>query len=257
MVVWIGGGTGSGKTTVTRLLAGRHGLRVFPVDAFWYSHLARRPEPEPDPDAQWLGASPAAQAREFEALTRRRWSLILDDLAALPGRPPTVVEGPQVLPDLIPSGHEAVFLVPTPAFQRSVLQRRPLPATADPAAALANRVEKDRLHGARVASLARERGFPLIAVDGTRPPASVLAAVEAALPGVRRAAPGTVAEVREARRWENAVAANIRSWLATAHVPPEKINKYPFACECGAPGCVAIVDVAADEMGTEAIAFGH
>jgi dephospho-CoA kinase len=31
--IWIGGGTGSGKSTVTRILAARHGLRVFPLDA--------------------------------------------------------------------------------------------------------------------------------------------------------------------------------------------------------------------------------
>src|SRR5690348_12790331 len=42
--VWIGGSTGSGKSTVTRLLAARHGLRVFPVDAFWYSHVRRLSE---------------------------------------------------------------------------------------------------------------------------------------------------------------------------------------------------------------------
>lgn len=40
-VGWISGGTGSGKTTVARALAARHGLRMFPVDAFWYAHTAR------------------------------------------------------------------------------------------------------------------------------------------------------------------------------------------------------------------------
>jgi len=45
--------------------------------------LKRLPEPEPDPDRQWLGATPAEQAAEFEAVTRRRWPLVLDDLAAL------------------------------------------------------------------------------------------------------------------------------------------------------------------------------
>ena len=73
VTVWVGGGTGSGKTTVTRMLAGRHGLPVFPLDAFWYSHEARLPEPERSPDDQWLGQTPAAQAAEFEALARRIW----------------------------------------------------------------------------------------------------------------------------------------------------------------------------------------
>jgi len=111
VAVWIGGGTGSGKTTVTRMFAGRHGLRVFPLDAFWYSHAARLPEPEPEPDEQWLEQTPAEQAAEFEALTRRRWPLVAADLAALPSSPPVVVEGPQVLPDLVPPGDQAVFLL--------------------------------------------------------------------------------------------------------------------------------------------------
>ena len=132
VIGWIGGGTGSGKTTVTRVLAGRHGLRVFPLDAFWYSHAARLPEPEPDPDEQWLGSTPTEQAAEFEAVTRRRWPLVLNDLACLPACPPVVVEGPQVLPDLVPGGDAAVFLVATVQFQRSVLERRPLPHTGDP-----------------------------------------------------------------------------------------------------------------------------
>ena len=42
-----------------------------------------------------------------------------------------------------------MFLVATPRFQRSVLERRPLPPTADARQALANRIEKDRLYGER------------------------------------------------------------------------------------------------------------
>jgi dephospho-CoA kinase len=71
-VGWIGGGRGSGKTTVARALAARHGLRIFPVDAFWYGHSARLnaaqrlagqlDEPELTPDQQWLGQTPEEQA---------------------------------------------------------------------------------------------------------------------------------------------------------------------------------------------------
>jgi hypothetical protein len=108
--VWIGGSTGSGKSTVTRVLAARHGLRVFPVDAFWYSHVTRLGEldQEHTPGEQWLGMTPAERAADFEALTRRRWPLVVADLAALPPTPPVIVEGPQVLPDLIPAGDHAV-----------------------------------------------------------------------------------------------------------------------------------------------------
>jgi cytidylate kinase len=78
VTVWVGGGTGAGKTTVTRLLAGRHGLRVFQLDAFWYKHAIALSEPEPSPDEQWLGLTPAEQAEEFEAFARRR--LVADNV---------------------------------------------------------------------------------------------------------------------------------------------------------------------------------
>ena len=96
----------------------------------------------------------------------------------LPAHPGTVVEGPQVLPDGLPRGAAAVFLVPTPKVQRSVLEGRPLPSTANPRLALENRIEKDRLFAERVGSLARAHGFPVVSVDGSTPPAQVLAQVE-------------------------------------------------------------------------------
>jgi hypothetical protein len=184
VIGWIGGGTGSGKTTVARVLAGRFGWRVFPLDAFWYSHAARLPEREPDPGEQWLGSAPAEQAAEFEALTRRRWPLVLSDVTGLPARPPVVVEGPQVLPDLVPAGDAAVFLVATARFQRSVLEQRPLPHTRDPRQALDNRIEKDRLFAERIVQLAHRRGFPVITIDGSRSMDEVVAAVEHALLGL-------------------------------------------------------------------------
>jgi hypothetical protein len=287
--VWIGGSTGSGKSTVTRILAARHGLRVFPVDAFWYSHVRRlheqtaerspdecstaerspdecstaerspdecstaeRSPDERSPDEQWLGMTPAEQAADFEALTRKRWPLVLADLDALPPDPPVIVEGPQVLPDLIPPGDRAVFLIGTPEWQRDVLARRPLPATADPPRALANRIEKDRLYGERVVELARARGFAVILVDGSRKPAEIADEIT----GLPEYGPG----VSAARRWENQIVAdNIRSWLATPHRTPELPDAWPFACECGRSTCTVMVPRSLFEFDASArvLADGH
>jgi hypothetical protein len=253
-VVWIGGSTGSGKTTVTRILAARHGLRVFPVDAFWYSHVHRLGElaDEPAPDAQWLDMTPAEQAADFEASTRRRWPLVVADLDALPPSPPVIVEGPQVLPDLIPPGDRAVFLVGTTEWQRSVLEKRPLPMTADPPRALENRIEKDRLYGQRVVSLARARGFPVISIDGSRTPEEIAEEI----PGLPEPGPG----VSAARRWENRIVAdNIRSWMASMHWTPDSPDAWPFVCECGRPGCLDTVSRSIPEFDATArvLAPGH
>ena len=236
-VAWVGGGTGAGKTTVARALALRHGLRAFHVDAFWYAHDFRLGETELAPDEQWLGLTPEKQARSFEATSRRRLELVLEDFEALPARPPIVVEGPQILPDVLPAGAPAVFLVPSCEFQRSLLAKRPLPPTADPQRALENRIEKDRLYAERVAALAAAHGFTTIVVDGSRPPDVILDEVERVLAPVVCAVREPV-DLGPVRRWENeAVAANIRSWLSSLHAPAEAPFPYPYACECGRRGC--------------------
>jgi hypothetical protein len=225
--IWIGGGTGAGKSSTARSLSVRHGLRRFAIDSFWYAYDARWAQPRKSPDEQWLETPPEVQATEFEETSRRMMRFALDDLAVLPDVP-TVVEGPQILPDLVPAGDQAVFLDPTPEFQRSVLGPRPMPSS-DPVRALANRLVKDRLYADRVAALARECGFPVIVMDGSR---NLVADVEELLE-----VPDGPEDLRAARRWENeATAANIRAWLASPEAPRQE-SRHPYACECGRRGC--------------------
>jgi hypothetical protein len=236
--IWIGGGTGGGKSTTARALAVRHGLRRFAIDSFWYAYDARRAQPRKTPDEQWLETPPEVQAAEFEETSRWMMRYALDDLAVLPAAP-TVVEGPQILPDLVPDGDQAIFLDPTPEWQREVLSSRSMPSS-DPARALEARLVKDRLYADRVASLAREQGFPVLEMDGRRE----LAAEVASLLEI----PEGAADLSAVRRWENeAAAANIRSWLASPEAPREYPG-YPFACECGRPGCDELVPMTIEEF---------
>lgn len=236
--IWIGGGTGGGKSTTARALAIEHGLRRFAIDSFWYEYDARWAQPRKSPDEQWLHTPPEVQAAEFEETSRRMMGYALEDLATLPGAP-TVVEGPQILPDLVPPGDQAVFLNPTPEWQRSVLEQRPMPSS-DPDRALAHRLVKDRLYADRVAALARERGFPVLEMDGSR---NLAAEVESLLDILAGAA-----DLAAVRRWENEkAAANIRAWLASPEAP-RKHGGYPFACECGARGCDEVVVLTVPEF---------
>lgn len=236
--IWIGGGTGGGKSTTARALAVEHGLRRFPIDAFWYAYGARWGEPRKSPDEQWLETPPEVQAAEFEETSRRMMRYALDDLAVLP-EVPTVVEGPQILPDLVPPGDQAVFLDPTPEFQREVLESRSMPSS-DPARALRARLVKDRLYADRVAALARENGFPVLVMDGER---DLLAEVESLL-----RIPRGEADLRAVRRWENeAAAAWIRAWLASPEAPQED-DGYAYVCECGRRGCDELVQLTLEEF---------
>ena len=236
--IWIGGGTGAGKSTAARGLAVRHGLRRFAIDSFWYAYDARWAQPRKTPDEQWLETPPEVQAAEFEETSRRMMRFALEDLAQLPDVP-TVVEGPQILPDLVPPGDQAVFLEPTPGFQRLVLEQRSMPSS-DPARALQARLAKDRLYADRVAALAREHGFPVLVVDGDR---DLVAEVEALLE-----LPEGVVDLAAVRRWENeAAAANIRAWLVSPEAPREH-GGFPFACECGRRGCDEVAQLTIEEF---------
>jgi hypothetical protein len=246
--IWVGGGTGGGKTTTARELALRHGLRRFSIDSFWYAYDERSAQPRKSPDEQWLETPPEVQAAEFEKVSRRMMRFALDDLAELPDMP-TVVEGPQILPDLVPDGDQAVFLDPTPEWQRAVLLPRPMPSS-DPDRALANRLVKDRLYADRVAVLARGHGFPVLATDGTR---DLVAEVESLLD-----VPDGAADLRAVRRWENEVtAANIRTWLASPERPREQHHAYPYACECGRRGCAETVQLTIAEFDTSSQVLAH
>jgi pimeloyl-ACP methyl ester carboxylesterase len=245
--IWIGGGTGGGKTTTARELAVRHGLRRFSIDSFWYAYDTRWAQPRKSPDEQWLETPPDVQAAEFEETSRRMMLFAIEDLEALPDAP-TVVEGPQILPDLVPDGDQAVFLDPTPEWQRSVLMPRPMPSS-DPDRALEARLVKDRLYADRVSALARERGLPVLAMNGER---DLVADVESLLD-----VPEGAVDLRAARRWENeAVAANIRSWLASPEAPVED-SGYPFACECGRRGCGDTVQLTIREFDAASQVLAH
>lgn len=134
-----------------------------------------------------------------------------------------------------------------------------MPRTGDPRRALDNRIEKDRLFAQRIVQLASRRGFPVVTIDGSRSLDEVIAVVADALPDL--AAPrGEPSDVSRARRWENDIVAdNIRSWLATPDVPPTLPASYPFACECGSPGCATLtpLSLAEYESNPRIIAAGH
>ncbi|HVS86341.1 MAG TPA: hypothetical protein VHD91_11985 [Gaiellaceae bacterium] len=255
--LFVGGGTGGGKTTLARALAARHGLRAFYLDSFWYEYSRRAGEADPPPDVQWLEWTPRTQADDFERISRRNLLYALDDLRGLPKQPRVLVEGPQVVPDLLPEGANAVFLTPSAEFQRATLSLRPMPSS-DPARALAARLVKDRLYADRVAALARERGFPVVEVDGSRSPEEIRAEVEERFAGFL--AGNDPRELGAARRWENENAArNIRSWIASGDLLAAASLGFPFACECGRIGCAERVRLllAEYDAGAGVLAPGH
>ncbi|MFD8008977.1 hypothetical protein [Streptomyces sp. NPDC058955] len=195
-VRWLAGGTGTGKSTVARLLAQRYGVAVYDGDRAEHDWL-RRCDPGRHPRLAALGrpgAGGGSRGRTAEQVFRsmpglygETVGLLVEDLLDLPDDRIVVVDYFGLLPDhlapLLPTPDHAAFLLPEPPFRRSVLTARyadPARARAnwgdaDPAAALALRLDRDALWDAEVRAGAERQGLPVLPVDGTVPP-DVLAA---------------------------------------------------------------------------------
>ena len=254
-VLWIGGAPASGKTTIGRWLAHRHDLQAYNADAHtWEHHDRSLANGDPGaarwetltPDERWL-ARPAEMAELSLELNAERFANMVEDVQALATPPVVVMEGTPLLPWLVephlatPSA--AVWLVPSPEFQRARLLEREVTTwstTSDPAQALENRIERERLVSEAVERAAVERGYTVLRVDAGRDLDAIKAAVEEALAealaGARRTTP---AQLREIRRSENeTVLRQVRTFLERVPAAGEP-ETYPvrFSCECGRSGC--------------------
>jgi 2-phosphoglycerate kinase len=183
-VYWIGGASGSGKSTTARRLANKHGLRLYSTDEAMADH-ARRWRPEDCPslaefvkmsmDQRWVDRSPQTMLETFHWFRGEAFGLIIEDLLALPRERGVLVEGFRLLPHLVkpllrdPS--HGVWLIPTPEFRLSAFESRgtkwSIPnKTSNPKRALSNLLERDRLFTERLQSMLETTGLPAVKVDG-------------------------------------------------------------------------------------------
>jgi len=162
-VYWIGGGSGAGKSTIARRVAGRHGMGVYATDDVMSDHDGRFALQDPpllsrfkamDMDERWVHRSPQTMLESFHWFQGELFDLIVEDLVRLPAEPGVIAEGFRLLPRLVKPllaepGH-AVWLLPTPEFRRAAFARRGslreiADKTSDPDRALGNLLERDRL----------------------------------------------------------------------------------------------------------------
>lgn len=185
-VLWLGGSTCAGKTSVARRLAEAHGLRVYHCDDAFEDHRRRaRPERHPgfcrimDLSGPELWSRPAEeQAEDLQAFYSDQLDLIVEDLRNLPGDGPLLVEGTGLLPHLVAAlverPQQALFLIAGEEFRRrlyphrGVWVREMLDATPDPAEVFDRWMTRDDLLARRRAEQAAALGLPITLVDGSR-----------------------------------------------------------------------------------------
>jgi 2-phosphoglycerate kinase len=198
-VYWIGGGSGAGKSTVARRLAGQYGLRQYATDDVMPDH-GRRITLEDSPflaafaamdmDERWVSRSPETMVETFHWFRGEGFGLIVEDLLRLAGSgsgsgpgsgplapepgPGVIAEGFRLLPRLVEpllaEPGRAVWLLPTPGFRRAAFESRGsllqiAGRTSDPDRALRNLLERDRMFTDRLRDEAGRLGLPVIEVD--------------------------------------------------------------------------------------------
>jgi hypothetical protein len=243
-VLWVGGMPSVGKTTAARAVARRHDLWFHAVDARTYAHAEAMDVPalRMTLDELWLDRTPEQMADDFEAEARTRFRLIVADIDGLPDDDaPVLVEGPQLLPDLV--SEPALFLAAAPELQRELVRARPsftYSATSDPERALANRVARDELLAWRLR--ARTDVVDVERVDQTERVVESFVREHAA-DWLGRADRGDVAA---RRRNEND--RHIDQWRRYSAVEPRaRAGTLELAGECGRSGCAAVVSVTLEQ----------
>jgi hypothetical protein len=266
-VFWLGGMSGVGKTTAARALARRHDLRLYSFDAYNCAHAPRLPRETRTLDEIWVEMTPAELADWFEEKSRERFPLVLADLLALDDEAPVVVDGPQLLPELVAplaaSSEHVLYVVASRSMQEPLVRARGSGVSSkvrDPERARLNRLGRDEELVRRLRAGAAEHGFPLAEIQD----------VTETLPALERHFEPLLAEwisaphgdVSARRRDEND--ARLYQWRAyNDAMGVEPGGELDLACECDRPGCVLTVTTglpaaeAARARGDRLIAAAH
>jgi len=137
-VLWIGGSSGAGKSTIGRQLVRRWGLRLYACDTRTWEHRDRAIDAGVAAALRWEALTPAerhalptAEHRALEVIPERQ-AMIVDDLAALPRSPLVLAEGTLLSPHAADRAR-SVWLMPAKDFQarhRDDPERRAEPMAA-------------------------------------------------------------------------------------------------------------------------------
>jgi cytidylate kinase len=194
-VLWIGGGPQAGKTTLSRLLAGKWDLKIYNLDWHAVREHAGRPGAAVTEfqrlsmDERWAVPSADQLLERSVTIWQDGFTLVLDDLLALPDSRSIIAEGPGAFPwcvaPLLSSAQQAIFLVPTPERREVVAtrrwgsgQRERFPGIAERERALTNIRARDALLDARIVSSCAELGLRCERLDGSLDLDASLALVE-------------------------------------------------------------------------------
>jgi hypothetical protein len=229
--LWIGGPARSGKTTVARALARRHGLRLYSADTRTWEHRDRALAAGHPGAMRWEALTIEERQRIvpdeiFELWIHwERGPMLVDDVRALPDAPMVVVEGTTVPADRSP----ALWLSRPSAWPDSPVFRR---------------------FAEEILERGERHGVPLLLNEG--PLDETIAAVEQHFADALALGPRAQGlEERRAllREANEAIVRQVRGYFARPWAEGDgEAMVRDFICECDDPECRAVLEVSIAEF---------
>jgi len=183
-VLWIGGATDSGKSTVAKNLSLRFGVPVYQYDKADAEQTEKIAGIVPEVDRflkasmeeRWVHSTPQMMLDFLLLVFPHRFQLVIEDLLEMPGNQAVIVEGFGLVPELVhpvlSSPHQAVWFVPTDKFKLDSMIRRGKPSFAsllgDPEKARKNLFDRDGMLADYYRRQVQSHGYILYEVDGSR-----------------------------------------------------------------------------------------
>lgn len=179
------------------IIVQRRRWQRYPCDLHEHNHLIARANPLLHPniyqslgrslDENWLHPTPQQLFEHILATNDERFPMICDDLGVMPRKPPVLVEGPRLFPQLVvpvlTGLNQAIWLIPTAGFARVSRERRGKPSmhhnSSNPERLRENFLARERLLAEYIENEVARLGLPSIVVDGQRTAEEIADEVEA------------------------------------------------------------------------------
>ncbi|MFG1620516.1 hypothetical protein [Kribbella sp. NPDC049227] len=224
-IFWIGGPAAAGKTTVSRLLARKHGFLWYSVDAHAFTHEQR-------------AAAAGLHVMDTGPGDFDRRPMILEDIHALPVDTSVVVEGAFVTPAMAGVAENAVWLMPSREEQLARLEHR------HPGG-----VHKDYVWGRNLVQTQLEGTTATVIVVDGQTVEQTLTAVERKFGATLESSPAarTTKDRQSLIRISNhQLAKQATERLQSGHTKHNAV--YTFDCECAHPNCTELVNLTIEQM---------
>lgn len=182
-ILWIGGATDTGKTTISQIVAERHRLQIYHYDRHDQLQLEQLAQTLPryrvfldaSLEERWIVPEPEDLLQFLLRSFQDRFPLVVKSLLDLPKEPMIVAEGfgftPELLFPILSSVRQAVWFVPSEDFKWASMERRNKPSfkgeVSDPERATRNVFVRDMLLAKQVSVQAESRGLTVYKIDGT------------------------------------------------------------------------------------------